>query len=265
MGECGFFVYKHTSPNGKVYIGITCREPKKRWQAGYRHNVHFQNAINKYGWDNISHEVLFSGLSEENAKRTETNLISLYKSSDPEYGYNKTDGGEHNIATKEVNLKRSATMKKKHENAEFHNKVREAFLNRDKNFMKSEEYLSKISASSKRNWETPEIRGKIEEGIRKANETPETRAKRKAHIKKMWSDSSMVNKMSVKRKEIWSDLDYYKKMSIAVRCVETGDVYDSQSEAARATGADSGGICQACKRGYAAMGYHWEYVKTVQS
>lgn len=24
-------VYKHTSPSGKVYIGITSRDPTKRW------------------------------------------------------------------------------------------------------------------------------------------------------------------------------------------------------------------------------------------
>ena len=27
-------VYKHTSPSNKVYIGITSREPKLRWDNG---------------------------------------------------------------------------------------------------------------------------------------------------------------------------------------------------------------------------------------
>lgn len=27
-------VYKHTFPNGKVYIGITGQEPYKRWKYG---------------------------------------------------------------------------------------------------------------------------------------------------------------------------------------------------------------------------------------
>ena len=33
-----FIVYKHTSPNGKVYIGITKQNPKQRWGngSGYR-------------------------------------------------------------------------------------------------------------------------------------------------------------------------------------------------------------------------------------
>lgn len=31
-----WIVYKHTSPVGKVYIGITHQKPEKRWQKGYR-------------------------------------------------------------------------------------------------------------------------------------------------------------------------------------------------------------------------------------
>jgi len=263
MDDSGFSVYKHTSPNGKVYIGITGRNPEKRWKSGYAHNSHFHSAIKKYGWDNLKHEIVFCGLSEEEAKKSETELIARYKSADPKFGYNKTDGGEHNSATEEINLKRSQTMKKKHENVEFHNKAREVFLNRDKSYTESEEYKSKVSALSKKNWATPEIRAKIQEGIRKANETPETKAKRKAHIKNIWADQDRLDRMAEKARGLWSDREYYKKMSVAVRCIETGDVYDSQSEAARKTGADSGGICQACKRGYAAMGYHWEYVKAV--
>lgn len=26
-----YYVYKHTSPSGKCYIGITCQNPEKRW------------------------------------------------------------------------------------------------------------------------------------------------------------------------------------------------------------------------------------------
>lgn len=30
----GYTVYKHTSPSGKVYIGITKRKPEYRWNKG---------------------------------------------------------------------------------------------------------------------------------------------------------------------------------------------------------------------------------------
>ena len=47
-------VYIHTTPNNKVYIGITKQEPKIRWSYGnnYRHNKYFYRAIKKYNSTN---------------------------------------------------------------------------------------------------------------------------------------------------------------------------------------------------------------------
>lgn len=91
-----YCVYKHTSPSGKVYIGITMQEVKKRWRngLGYKKNKFFYRAIQKYGWENIKHEILFSGLSEKEAKQKEIELIALYKSNYSKHGYNQTLGGE---------------------------------------------------------------------------------------------------------------------------------------------------------------------------
>ena len=53
-----FCVYKHTCPNGKVYIGITSKKPEYRWGKngiGYKKQPHFCRAIPKYGWGNIKH------------------------------------------------------------------------------------------------------------------------------------------------------------------------------------------------------------------
>lgn len=56
-----YIVYRHTSPSGKVYIGITSRQPEQRWLNGngYKDSPKFYNAIKKYGWDNFNHEILF--------------------------------------------------------------------------------------------------------------------------------------------------------------------------------------------------------------
>ena len=91
-----FVVYKHTTPNNKVYIGITSNKITRRWQNGYgyRGNKHFYNAILKYGWDNIKHEILFTNLSKQEACNKEVELISKYNSSNPKYGYNHSCGGE---------------------------------------------------------------------------------------------------------------------------------------------------------------------------
>lgn len=92
----GYIVYKHTSPSGKVYIGITVQTPAKRWGrggAGYAHNPHFMAAIQKYGWDNIHHEIITEGLSQAKAEQLEIELIAKYKATDKAHGYNIDRGG----------------------------------------------------------------------------------------------------------------------------------------------------------------------------
>lgn len=85
-----FIVYKHTSPSNKVYIGITKLNLIKRWK-GYINNTYFFRAILKYGWNNFQHEILYSELSEKEAKQIEICLIAYYNSTDH---YNKTKGGD---------------------------------------------------------------------------------------------------------------------------------------------------------------------------
>lgn len=91
-----YTVYKHTSPSGKVYIGITSKKPEYRWNhgRGYKEidQPVFYRAIKKYGWDNITHEILYSGLQEKDAKNLEISLIKQYKSLG--LSYNITDGGD---------------------------------------------------------------------------------------------------------------------------------------------------------------------------
>lgn len=89
-------VYIHIAPNEKVYIGITKQNPIKRWRngKGYPANPYFTNAINKYGWNNIKHEILFSGLTKEQACKKEIELIKKYNSTNRKYGYNQSTGGD---------------------------------------------------------------------------------------------------------------------------------------------------------------------------
>lgn len=90
-----YTVYCHTSPSGKRYIGVTSMKPEIRWNNGngYKHSILLNNAIQKYGWENIKHEILFDGLSKEEAEEKEIELITLYKSNDKKYGYNIMSGG----------------------------------------------------------------------------------------------------------------------------------------------------------------------------
>lgn len=89
-------VYMHTTPNGKKYIGYTGQSLKSRWGNGtnYKQHKQFYNAILKYGWDNIKHEILFETDNKEEALQKEMYYIELYKSNLREFGYNSSIGGE---------------------------------------------------------------------------------------------------------------------------------------------------------------------------
>ena len=89
-------VYKHTFPNGKVYIGITSKtNVKDRWgeDGKYYKGQFVYRAIKKYGWQNIVHEVLFKNLTKEEAEQREIELIAFYRSNQQNFGYNVQNGG----------------------------------------------------------------------------------------------------------------------------------------------------------------------------
>lgn len=92
-----WYVYMHTNTiNNKKYIGITSNTPSRRWRKdgyGYRKQP-FGNAIKKYGWDAFNHDILYSGLTKEDALEKEMSLIKQYNTCDPLYGYNITEGGD---------------------------------------------------------------------------------------------------------------------------------------------------------------------------
>lgn len=110
-----FVVYQHRNKiNGKVYIGITSRNPESRWGMGgegYRTSPHFFAAIHKYGWDNFEHNVLFVDLTKEEACLKEQELIREFKSNDSRFGYNQTSGGDFFKMSSESKKKLSNSMK----------------------------------------------------------------------------------------------------------------------------------------------------------
>lgn len=75
MQDKRYYLYRHITPSGKVYIGITCQKPENRWNNGRGYfnaiKTPFKSSIMKYGWENIKHEVLFSNLTKERAKNLE--------------------------------------------------------------------------------------------------------------------------------------------------------------------------------------------------
>ena len=96
-------VYEHITPSGKRYIGITSKKPEKRWRngEGYHKDKPFGCAIEKYGWENIQHNIVSTDLTEKEAKWLENYLICYYRTfvgfKDDCKGYNCTLGGDGTV------------------------------------------------------------------------------------------------------------------------------------------------------------------------
>ena len=95
------YVYKITNLlNNKIYIGIT-----NSYKRRFREHSNIKDpksliakAIQKYGKENFSFEVLYRGLSIEESCEKEIELIKKFNSLTPN-GYNISKGGNVNIGT----------------------------------------------------------------------------------------------------------------------------------------------------------------------
>ena len=188
-----FTVYKHTSPSGKVYIGITSMRPTKRYAngKGYKHSPHFTIAIKKYGWENIKHEIIAEGLTKDEAERLEIELIAAYKSADRRYGYNSELGGNAPGRT----------------SAETRQKISNALRGEKHHYYGkhlSEEHRQKLSASHKGKKYAPrsaEHCQKLSEANKGKHPSEETRQKlRAAKLGKRHSEETLL-KMSAAQRE----------------------------------------------------------------
>jgi group I intron endonuclease len=219
-------VYCHTNKiNGKKYIGITCQEPERRWNNGngYVNNEYFYRSIQKYGWHNFAHEILYSGISKSEAEDLEINLISEYKCSDNRYGYNIERGG-------------NSTGKF---TPEICRKISEAL----KGHKCSEETKAKISAAHKGRPSPKKGKKMPPEFVRKNSESHKgIRA---------WNKGRP-----------WTDEERAKCNGRPVRCVETGKIYRTAHEAGRLEGIDFSSICKCVKgKKKTAGSYHWMAVE----
>lgn len=221
-----YCVYCHTNKiNGKRYVGITSQRPEKRWRNGngYRNNAHFFRAIEKYGWHNFTHEILYTGLSKSEAEQFEIRAIKEWGTFKSDKGYNIEFGGNANKTVPEAT---------KH-------KISKALMGHEC----SDETKAKISKAKKGRPSPSKGKKRTEEQIEK---------NRASHLgQKAWNKGRP-----------WADEEKAKCNGKAVVCVETKTVYRTAHEANRLTGIDFSSICKCCKgKAKTAGGYHWAHAE----
>jgi len=198
-----YCVYKHITPNGKVYIGVTCQKAEKRWNGGrgYANNRHFHNAIEKYGWSNIKHEIIASGLTKQEASEAERYYIDLHKSNDPKHGYNHTSGGYDGYELTQEQL----------DNMSKRSKIRFG----DKDFKKKFDEKMK----------SPERRQKISEGLANYYKSPEAKRKASEIQKAKWGKDGYREKMKAIAEKRGANPRYREKLSRVLTEIRSSDEY----------------------------------------
>lgn len=221
-----FCVYCHTNKkNGKKYFGITSQKPEKRWAngRGYKDNEHFSNSIKKYGWDGFEHEILFTNLTIDQASCMEINLIRMHNTTNVDFGYNKSFGGECNRGGITEETRKKLSYASSHISESTREKHRQNLIKRNK----TEEHRKAVSDSAKRR------KKEITENFSKYWHLPrseETKEKLKiAHQKR-------------------------------VVCIETGQIFDSITLAAKTLGLTRNAVGNVLN-GYSvsAKGYHFAF------
>ena len=150
-----YTVYQHKNKiNGKVYIGITSQKPEQRWGSqgcNYKSSPHFYSAIQKYGWDNFEHNILFTELTKEQACLKEQELIKEYNSMNREFGYNSTSGGDIFTMNEETKQKISQAMMGNQNNLEHpcSEEKRKKISNAQKGREFTKEHKQKLSEAAK--------------------------------------------------------------------------------------------------------------------
>ena len=128
-------VYMWTNKiNGKRYIGVTKQKTVKiragRDFQGYRGSPYFYAAIHKYGAANFQLSILQQLASKQRAGQLQSYYISLYKTTDAQFGYNLHVGGfPQNIhPDQERRLRISNTLKKQRGNPQYRAVMRKRML-----------------------------------------------------------------------------------------------------------------------------------------
>lgn len=256
-----YVVYMHVNKiNDKKYVGVTCRKPEYRWNygKGYWQNRHFSNAINKYGWDNFEHLILFVNLTHDEACEKEKELIQYYNSNDPRHGYNHTSGGDVNFTMSEEARKKISDANKGEKNANYGVSPKDRM---DENTYKK--WLYKQQTNKPTGEDNPQY------GI-----SPKQRMDKKTY--QQWLYKQQNNKpkgeghpmYGISPQERMDEVTYsgwLEKMknpakSISVKCIETNKIYKSTREAERETGIAHSSIMKSCTSGdhsVLAGGFHW--------
>lgn len=241
-------IYKITNKvNGKVYIGQS-NDIKSRWNHEHggksTSNVQLKEDINNFGLESFSYEIIAEENNQQKKDELEKFYIKKLNSTNPELGYNISEGGFcGSFHSDEWKKEQSERLKK--------------YYKENPNWL-TEERREKLRKSGKRE-RTKEER-KIMSERRKGFTYSEVSKKKMSESakKRVENFGNIFRDNKEKHKEIikLATEAKYKK----VRCLETGEIFPNIITAREKYGKNLH-ITDCCKgKRKTAGGFHWEYI-----
>lgn len=178
--------------NGRMYIG-------KHHSAIYDSNYYgsgkiLQQAIERYGKENFTNEILFEANTVEELNLKEIQFISEYRKKYKEKMYNIANGGDGG----------------------------DTFSHQPEEFKK--DFISKMTLINKERCNTEEFKTKLSKATSERYKDPKERDKQSQKIKKSWSDEKLRQEQSERLKEYYKthkkDMSYLQKPC----CFELNDI-----------------------------------------
>ncbi len=241
-------VYVHINKiNNKVYVGLTRQSCEERWRdgKGYKTQEKFYRAIQKYGWNNFEHIILFDNLTEEEASQKEIELIQYYDSYNN--GYNSDLGGSTINHSPETLEKMRQSMLGKRHTQETKDKISQS---------KNDEKVSVLCI------ETQIIYQSLADAEKATGIDKSTICKCCQGINLSAGGFTWRYADKDKYELFKSTIENRKnKAQKAVICLDTNKVYSSVTEAAQDTNSDASNIAKVCRGKYKQTnGLRWKYI-----
>ena len=265
-----YCVYLHTIPkeisgyeNDKYYVGITKQGISRRWRKngkGYE-TQNFWKVIQKYGWDNIKHEIIAENLTHDEACKLEKEYISSLRTTERQFGYNLTTGGDGNFNWSEESKKKlSQSRKGKYtgENSPLYGKSKSPEHIKHLCEAQKKRYLNGAKAPTYGKKYTPEERAHISKRVKEAlkDKTPYYKGKK--------MPLEICKKISQNHADVNGSKNP-KSISIICYCISGKEIYlfGSIASAAKNLQLDRDGTRKALRTGKAYRGFlFYEKVKT---
>ena len=263
-----YIVYKHTNKiNKKSYIGITKYgdNPNYRWRngMGYENNKKFFADIVKFGWDNFTHEILETNLTETEALAKERFYIHLFDCI--KCGYNNKDGGSIMSQSGLQSIRQALTGLKRQRSS-----IEKQLLTKQERYGsgRGEKYLGSNNRKVICN-ETGDVFASISEACRWCGSSKVGHCCRGERMhaghhpttgqQLSWSYAENNSKITINCEE---EIQPKKNHIQRIQCIETGKIYDNASDASRDSGVAVCNILRVCKGKRKTAGKkHWVFIK----